>query len=141
MFEKNIEPSGAKKIPSFGFFIVPFLIFLISFPFLFSKNPPFSGLLFASLAIAILVAASPFFYVQLKASRYFQKNNFPLWKKSKSRLLRERIEASELMSNMVTEIPCLKNSFKLVNKIAFAVLIIWTVIFIIVSSFIIFSAR
>lgn len=92
-----------------------------------------------SLAITIILALLYPLYVGLKTDRYVQKHNFQLWKKSKSHSLKERIEAGKEISAMSIQIPCLEKHVKFANKVAFALLTVWTLIFLGIFSLIIFS--
>jgi hypothetical protein len=125
---------------SFGLlFIVPIAILSIFFlPFGIEKQPLLIAAACVSLTINSIFAVLYALYVGLKADRYVQKHDFHLWKKSKSHSLRERREAARAIDSM--QIPSLEKSFRYANKIAFFLLVVWTLIFFGVFSFIIFTA-
>lgn len=134
----SYHPDGKRAI-SFKVFIVPIAIFLVCVPYLAKKDMPLMFVILISLAITLIFSSLGLLYVGLKADRYLQKNDFQLWKKSKSPSLKERREAGKAISAIYMQVPCLAKPFKLANNIAFVLLIIWTIVFLGIFSFIIFS--
>jgi len=139
MFKNNLYYSDGKKVTSFGLFIAPIAISIVSFP-LIAKYPVLIATILVSLAATIILSSLCFSLMGLKANRYFKKNHFQLWKKSKSRSFWERREAQKEINSMVLQIPYLEKPFRYANKIAFILFVIWTLIFLGIFSFIIFSA-
>lgn len=140
MFKRNRYYSDGKKIPPFWIFILPITIsFTVGF-FLLKKYPIPIAILFVSFCITFVLLSLRLFYGGVKQERYFQKHNFQLWKKSYRRSLRERQEAAKEMGSLVKQITYLEKSLKSENKFAFILLTIWTLIFIVIFSLIIFSA-
>lgn len=139
MFKRKLYYSDGKKVPPFWIFILPIAIFIVfGFP-LVTKYPVLIAIVLISFFITFILLLLCFLYVGLKIDRYIQKHNFHLWKKSKSHSLRDRREASKEIKSLSMQIPSLEKSSKYANKIAFILLIIWTVIFLGIFSFIIFS--
>lgn len=140
MYRRNLWHLNDKKTISFAVFIAPIAIFVLSVPYLAKKNLPLMVLMMASLGVALILASLCTFYVGLKADRYVQKHDFQLWKKSKSHSLKDRIEAGRSINAMCMRTPCLEKHMRYANKLAFTLLSIWTLIFLGVFSFIIYSA-
>ena len=140
MFKKKLYYSDSKKVSPFWIFILPIAIFLVvGFP-LVTKYPVPIAILLVSFAITVILASLYPVYVGLKTDRYVQKHKFSLWKKSKSHSLRDRREASKEIRSLASQIPYLEKHVKYANKVAFILLAIWTLIFLGIFSFIIFSA-
>ena len=127
------------KIISSRIFIAPIAMFLVCVPYLAKRSIPLTFIIFASLSVAIILASIGLLYVSFKIDRYVQENNFQLWKRSKSHSLKERIESGKAIKTMSMQIPQLKECVKRVDKIAFALLAIWTVIFLTILSLVIFT--
>jgi len=140
MFKTNLYYSDGKKVISFGLFIVPITIFLVFLLPLATKYPALIAILSVSFAITFVLLLLCCLCVGLKTDRYVQKHNFQLWKKSKSHSLKERREAAKAINSMSMQIPYLEKYLKYLNKIAFILFTIWTLIFLAIFSFIIFSA-
>lgn len=139
MFRKNLHYSNGKKVESFGLFIVPVVITLMSFP-LIPKYPVPVSIVIVTLAVTIILSSLCFLLMGLKMDSYLKKHNFHLWKKSKSFSLKERTKASKEKDSLVMQIPCLEKLLKIVNKIAFILFVVWTLIFLVIYSLIICSA-
>lgn len=139
MFQRNLYYSDGKKAPSFKLFIVPVVIFLTFLLPSIKKYPALISIVFATFGVTIILSSLCLLYVALKTERYVQKHDLQLWEKSKSHSFKDRREAGKAMRSMSMQIPCLEKSLKYANKIAFALLLIWTLIVFGVSSFIIFS--
>ena len=139
MFKRNRYYSDGTRTPPFGLFIIPVAIFLVCLPYLANKSPLLMFIILASLGIAIILASLYPLYGGFKINHYVQKHNFQLWKKSKNPSLKERMDASKEINSLVMQTPCLEKYLKHGNKIAFILLIIWTLIFLGIFSFIIFS--
>jgi hypothetical protein len=127
------------KTISIKIFIAPIAIFLVCVPYLANRNIPLTFIILASLAFVIILASIGLLYVGLKIDRYVQENDFQLWKRSKSHSLKERIEAGKAIKTMSMHVPQLEECVKKVDKIAFVLLAIWTTIFLLILSFIIFT--
>lgn len=141
MFKKKLYYSDRKKITiSFGLlFILPIAVLSVFFlPLGIEKHLILIAAACISLVINSIFTALCALYVGLKADRYVQKHDFQLWKKSKSPSFRERNEAGKAIDSM--QIPSLEKHVKYVNKLAFTLLIVWTLIFLGGFSFIVFSA-
>ncbi|MFC1677441.1 hypothetical protein ACFL3G_10325 [Planctomycetota bacterium] len=140
IFKSNRYFSDGKKVLPFWIFIAPIIISLVVGIPLVTKYPIPITILLVSFVIIIILASLCLLYEGVKIERYVQKHNFQLWKKSKSHLYRDRREASKEMKSLSTQIPHLERYSKYINRIAFTLLTIWTLIFIGIFSFIIFSA-
>jgi len=140
MFRRNLYHPYGKKPISFKVFIVPIAIFLVCVPYLAKKNLPLMFVILISLVVTLIFASLGLLYVGLKAGRYLKKHDFQLWKKSKSHSLRERMEAGRTVSTVYMQLPCLAKPLEFANKIAFVLLTIWTIMFLVIFSFVIFSA-
>ena len=138
MFEKNLHYSNGKKIEPFWLFIAPMVITFMSFP-LIDKYPVPFAIVLVFLFATIILSGLCFFLTGLKANSYLKKHQFKLWKKSKSRSFWERREAQKEIHSMTLQIPQLEKLYKFSNKIAFILLSIWTLIFLVVYSLIICS--
>jgi hypothetical protein len=140
MFKKKLYYSDGKKASPFWIFIAPIAIFLVfGFP-LITKYPVPIVILLVSFAITFIIISLYALYTGLKTDRYVQKHDFQLWKKSKSHSLRDRREASKEIRSLSLQVPYLEKYVKYANRIAFILLTIWTLIFLGIFSFIIFSA-
>jgi hypothetical protein len=139
MNRRNPRHPDGKKTISFKMFVVPIAIFLVSVPYLAKKNLPLMFVILASLAITLILASLGLLYASLKANRYIQKHDFQLWKKIKSHSLKDRMEAGKAMSSIYMQVPCLAKPLELANNIAFVLLTIWTIGFILILSLIIFT--
>ncbi len=136
---RNIFLHSGEKVISFKVFIVPIAFFLVSLPYLAKKNLPLTFAIFVSLAITLILASLGLFYVSLKADRYIQKHEFQLWKKTKSHSLKDRMEAGKAISSIYVQVPCLAKTLKFANNIAFVLLVIWTITFLLILSFIVLT--
>jgi hypothetical protein len=127
-------------VQSFGIFIVPIAISIVIGIPLVTKYPIPIAILIVSFGITFVLVLLCSSYAGIKANHYFQKHNFQLWKKLRSHSLRDRIEAARELKSLALQIPYLSKNRKCVDKIIFILFIIWTLIFLICFSFIIFSA-
>jgi hypothetical protein len=139
MFRKNLHYLDGKKVESFGLFIAPIVITLMSFPLIHKYPVPFAIVL-VSLGITIILSSLSFLLTSFKANSYLKKYHFQLWKKYRSRSFRERREAQKEINSMVLQIPQLEKPFKYSNNIAYILFVIWTLIFLGIYSLIICSA-
>jgi hypothetical protein len=78
-------------------------------------------------------------YGSFIVDRYVQKHDFQLWKKSKSASLKDRREAWKAIQAMCMRTPCLEKHMRYADRLAFTLLSIWTLIFLGVLLYIIFS--
>jgi len=139
MFKRNLYYSDGKKVPPFWIFILPIAIFIVfGFP-LVIRYPVLLAILLVSFVITFVPILLYALYVAFITDRYVQKHDFHLWKKSKSHSLRDRREASKEIRSLASQIPYLEKHVKYANKVAFILLAIWTLIFLGIFSFIIFS--
>ena len=139
MYIRNLCRPIGKKVISFKIFIAPITVFLVCIPYLAKKNLLLTFIILASLAITLILASLGLMFVSLKADRYIQKHDFQLWKKTKSHSLKDRMEAGKAISSIYTQVPCLAKTSEFANNIAFVLLTSWTVIFLLILSFIIFT--
>lgn len=139
MCRRNLWHLDDKKPISFTIFVAPIAIFVISIPYLAKKNIPLLFVMIASLGVTLILASLGLFFVGLKADRYVQKHDFPLWKKSKSHSLKDRMEAGRSINAMCMRTPCLEKRMRYANKLAFTLLAIWTLLFVGIFSFVVFS--
>jgi len=141
VFNKRLYYSDGKKVTSFGLFIVPVaILFVFLLPLGIKNHPILVAAAFVSLAITVILSSLGFLYVGLRIDRYVQKHDFQLWKKSKSPSFKDRREAGKAMNAMSMQTPYLEKYVKYANRIAFTLLTIWTLMFLGIFSFIVFSA-
>ncbi|OHB58094.1 MAG: hypothetical protein A2Y12_07415 [Planctomycetes bacterium GWF2_42_9] len=136
MFKRSHYSDGKRGYP-FWIFIVPIIAFVLCFPYLIKGNPGLTVIILIFLFITFIIISLYELYGGFITNHYVQKHNLNLWKKSKSHSLRERQEAGKEINSLVSQIPCLEKHSNLANKIAFRLLTIWTLIFIVISLFII----
>jgi len=127
-------------VQSFGIFIAPIAISVVVGIPLVTKYPVPIAVLLASFVITFFLVLLCSLYGGLKANYYIQKHNFQLWKKLKSTSLRDRKEAARELKSLSLQIPYLIKNKKCVDKIIFILFTIWTLIFLVIFSFIVFSA-
>jgi hypothetical protein len=140
MFGRNRYYSNGEKAPSFGLFIVPIAVFVVfGFP-LITRYPVLVAIPLISFCIAFVLILLCCLYVGVKIDSYVLKHDFQLWKRSKSYSLKERREAGKVIDAITMQTPYLEKYVRYANKLAFISLTIWTIIFLICFSFIIFSA-
>lgn len=140
MFKRNLYYSDGKKVPPFWIFILPIAISLVfGFP-LVKRYPVLLAILLVSFVITFIPILLYALYGAFITNRYVQKHDFHLWKKSKSHSLRDRREASKEIRSLASQIPYIEKHVKYANKVAFILLAIWTLIFLGIFSFIVFSA-
>lgn len=135
MFGKNLHYSNGKKVEPFGLFIAPMVITFMSFPLIDKYPVPFSIVL-VSLFATIILSSLSFLLTSPKANSYLKKHHSQLWAKRYSRSFRERWEARREIHSMILQVPQLEKLYKLANRIAFTLLSIWTLIFLMVYSLI-----
>jgi len=140
MFERNRYYPDGTKVQSFGIFIAPVAISIVIGIPLVTRYPIPIAILIVSFGITFVLVLLCSWYAGIKANYYIQKHNFQLWKKSKSNSLRDRMEASRELESLSMQIPYLIKNRKCVDKINFILFAIWTLIFLGVFSFIVFSA-
>jgi hypothetical protein len=139
MLKRILCYSVGKKVPPFWIFILPIAIFLVfGFP-LVTKYPVPIAVLLIALFITFVLILLCCLYVGLKTDHYVQKHDFRLWKKSKSHSLKERMEAAKEIKALSMQVPDLERCSYYTNGIAFVLLTIWTIIFLLILSFIIFT--
>ena len=138
MFKKKLYYSDGKKAPSFGIFIAPIAISFGCVP-LITKYPVPIAILLVSFVITFIPILLYALYGAFITDRYVQKHDFHLWKKSKNHSLRKRREAEKEINSLVMQTQCLEKHVKYANKVAFILLAIWTLIFLGIFSFIVFS--
>lgn len=139
MFKRNLYYSDGKKMPPFWVFIAPIAISLVVGIPLITRHPVPIAILLVSFGIILVAILLYALYGAFITGRYVQKHDFHLWKKSKSPSLRDRREASKEIRSLASQIPYLEKHVKYANKVAFILLAIWTLIFLGIFSFIIFS--
>ena len=139
MFKKKLYYSDGKKMPPFWIFIAPIAISLVVGIPLVTRYPVPIAIVLVSFIIAIILSGLCCAYVGFKIDRYVQKHDFHLWKKSKRHSFRDRREASKEIRSLASQIPYLEKHEKYANKVAFILLTVWTLIFLGVFSFIVFS--
>ena len=130
---------GSKTYP-FAIFIAPITISLVVGIPLVTEYPVPIATLLVSLIIVFIPILLYGLYGAFITDRYVQKHDFQLWKKAKSPSLKDRREAEEAINALCMRTPCLERRMTYANKLAFTVLTIWTLIFLGVFLFIIFSA-
>lgn len=140
MFGRNRHYLDATKTYPFWIFIAPFTIFLVVGIPLVTKYPVPIAILLVSLLIIFVPILLYGLYGAFITGRYVQKHDFQLWKKSKSASLKDRREAEKAINAMCMRTPYLEKHMRYANKVAFIVLTIWTLVFLGIFSFIIFSA-
>jgi len=140
MFKKNRYYSDGTKVQSFGIFIAPIAISIVIGIPLVKKYPVPIVIVLVSFVITIILVSLCSLYVGLKMERYVQKHNFQLWKKLRSHSLRDRTKAARESKSLSLQIPYLIKNKKYADKIIFTLFAIWTLIFLGIFSFIIFSA-
>jgi hypothetical protein len=140
MFGRNRYYSDGTKVQSFGIFIAPIAISIVIGMPLVTRYPIPIAILIVSFGITFVLVLLCSSYGAIKANYYFQKHNFQLWKKSRSHSLRDRTEAVKELESLSLQIPYLIKKRKFVDHIIFILFAIWTLIFLAVFSFIVFSA-
>jgi hypothetical protein len=140
MFKKKLYYSDGKKVPPFWVFIAPVAISLVVGIPLVTRYPIPIAIVLGFFIVVIILSGLCYAYVGFKIDRYVQKHDFHLWKKSTRHSYRDRREASKEIRSLVSQIPYLEKHEKYANKVTFILLSIWTLIFLGVFSFILFSA-
>ena len=138
MLSQKYDYSDTTKKFRFGIFIIPIVISFCCI-FLIKRHPLPIAILLVSFGITIIIISLFISYAGLKINKYIQKNDFQTWKKLHSTSLRERRDAAKTVKIMSSQIPQLEEFKTKGDKIAFTLLMIWTVIFIGIISFIIFK--
>jgi hypothetical protein len=139
MLKKYRYYSDGTKVPSFWIFIAPIAISFGCVP-LITKYPVPIAIVLVSFGIIFILSGLCCVYVGFKVDRYVQKHDFHLWKKSKMHSYRDRREASKEIRSLASQIPYLEKNKKYADKIIFTLFSIWTLIFLVIFSFIVLSA-
>ena len=135
---KRLYYSDGKKAPTFGIFIAPIAISIVIGIPLITKYPVPIAILLVSFVIIFIPILLYALYGAFITDRYLQKHNFHLWKKSKRTSLKDRMEASKEIKSLSMQIPYLEKNKQYADKIIFILFAIWTFIFLVIFSFIIF---
>ena len=140
MFKRNLYYSDGTKVPPFWIFIAPVILLIVpGFP-LVTKHPVPLAILLVSFVITFILIAFYFAYVDFITDRYLQKHDFKLWKRTKKSSHRERRQAAKEIESLSRQIPYLIKNKKRVDKVIFILFVIWTLIFLGIFLFIVFTA-
>jgi predicted permease len=139
MLKRWLYYSKVRKSPPFGLLVVPIAICLVFVPYLAKKHPLLNVIVIVALGIIFVFLSIYGIYGAFITGRYIQKHDFQLWKKSKSSKLRERREAAKEIHATCMRTPHLEKHVRYFNKLAFVLFLIWTLIFVGVYLFAVFS--
>jgi hypothetical protein len=103
------------------------------------KNPLLAFIAFFSFGITVILVSIYPIYAGIKTDSYVQKNDFQLWKKSKSTSFKDRREAGKAIKAIDMQVPYLAKRTKLAHKIAFILLTIWSISFLCIFLYILIS--
>lgn len=139
MFRRNHQRLDGVKAYPFWIFIAPIATFVIVGIPLVTRYPVPIAMLTCSFILVFIPIGLHGIYGSFIVNRYVQKHDFQLWKKSKSTSLKDRREAWKAIQAMCVRTPCLEKHMKYANKLAFSLLAIWTLVFVGIFAFIVFS--